>query len=163
VRHRNVLHAAITALALFVGCNVYDASLVDDPGTANAGTSGASGARASGGRANSGAAGLRNDGTLTWNIAAQGPGSTNINLSSVYRVGLEINAAPDSVWSNPTLVSVDSITVSSPSLSFSFASSSSVNPTPSIQDVSGQALWLNAYTEDTTASNVTLGWTSSCP
>ena len=101
--------------------------------------------------------------TLTWNVGAQGPGSTAITLSDVSRIGIEINAGSDPAWSNPTLVYVDSIKVSSPTLSFLFDASSSVSPTPSKNDAPGQALWPNAYTEDTTTGTVTLGWLASCP
>ena len=102
--------------------------------------------------------------TLTWNIGAQGPGSSGIALTGVSRIGIEINASPDTTWSNPTLVYVDSIAVSSPALSFSFDTSGTVTSTSGIiLDVAGQVLWLNAYSEDTTATGVTLGWLASCP
>ncbi|HEY0465338.1 MAG TPA: hypothetical protein VGC79_14085 [Polyangiaceae bacterium] len=101
--------------------------------------------------------------TLTWNVGTQGPGSTGIALASVSRIGIEISASPDAAWSSPTLVYVDSIAVSSPTLSYSFDTSSSVRSTPSTLDVAGQVLWQNSNSVDTTASNVTLGWITSCP
>jgi len=101
--------------------------------------------------------------TLTWDVGAQGPGSTGIALAAVSRVGIELSAAPDAAWSNPTLVDVDSITVKSPALSFAFASNSAVTPTPSTLDVGGQVLWQNSNSVDTTASNVALGWLATCP
>ena len=101
--------------------------------------------------------------TLTWNVGAQGAGTTGINLSGVYRIGIEINAAPDTAWSNPTLVYIDSITVTSPALSFSFDTSGTVNTTPQNGDIGSQVMWENAYSGDTSASNVALGWLPSCP
>jgi len=101
--------------------------------------------------------------TLTWNIGAQGPGSSGIALTGVSRIGIEINASPDTSWSNPTLVYVDSITVSSPALSFSFDTSGTVTSTSSFLDVAGQVLWLNSNKVDTSATGVTLGWLASCP
>jgi len=104
--------------------------------------------------------------TLTWDVGATDPGSSNIDKTTIKRIGVEINAAPDAVWSNPTVVYLDSITVVQPSLttSFTFDTSSSVSTsTSNTSDVSGQVLWLNSLTSDTTATGVSLGWQATCP
>jgi len=103
--------------------------------------------------------------TVTWDVAAQGAGSTGIALTAVSRIGIEISAASDTAWSNPTIVYIDSIavTMTSPTLSFAFNTNGTVRSTPSTLDVAGQVLWQNSNTVDTTASNVALGWLATCP
>jgi hypothetical protein len=66
-------------------------------------------------------------------------------------------------WTNPTKVYVDSISVTTPTLSLTFDTASSVSSTPSTVDLGGQVLWLASGSSDTSASNVTLGWLATCP
>ena len=101
--------------------------------------------------------------TLSWNVGTEGPGTSGIALAAISRIGIEIRATPDAAWSNPTVVYVDSITVSTPSLSFAFGTSSTLTPTPATLDVAGQVLWQNSNTMDTTASRAVLSWLASCP
>jgi hypothetical protein len=100
---------------------------------------------------------------VTWNVGAEDPGSTNIVKTSIKNIGIEISAQPSSPWTSPTVVYIDSITVTSPALSFTFDGSSSVYPTPSTTNVAGQALWLNSGSLDTTAVGATLSWQATCP
>ena len=101
--------------------------------------------------------------TITFNVGNSDTGTTGIVRTDIRRIGIEINAAPSSSWSNPTVVYVDSITVATPALSYTLDNGPSVNPTPLTADPSGQALWLNSGSMDTKATNVTLGWQSTCP
>ena len=102
--------------------------------------------------------------TLPFNVGAQAVGSTNIVKTDIRRIGIEINAGPDTTgWSNPTVVYVDSVTVMTPALSFPFDTTTTVNTTPSGTDVSGQVLWLHNGSSDTTATGVTLAWQATCP
>jgi hypothetical protein len=82
---------------------------------------------------------------------------------SIQNLGIEIIATPSTSWTNPTVVFIDSITVSTPTLSFTFDSASAVSTAAKGSDVTGQALWLNNGATDTTATGVTLSWQATCP
>lgn len=103
--------------------------------------------------------------SLTWNIAAEPAAMSGMSKSSVTRIGIEIQAAPSMTWSNPTVVYVDSISVNStPALSFGFGMRGTVSTaTNQTTDPSGQTLWLNAGSTDTTAAGSTLRWVETCP
>jgi len=104
--------------------------------------------------------------TLTFNVGAQPDSSTpatGIVKTDIRRIGIEINAAPATAWSNPTIVYVDSITVATPALSFTLDMANTVTSTSSGTDVSGQVMWLNNQSADTKATGVTLAWQASCP
>jgi hypothetical protein len=102
--------------------------------------------------------------TLTFNVGMQPVGSTQIVKTDIRRIGIEINAAPDTVdWSNPTVVYVDSITVATPALSFTLDTTSTVNPNPMGSDLGGQVMWLHNGASDTTAAGVLLAWQPTCP
>jgi hypothetical protein len=101
--------------------------------------------------------------TLSFNVGTQPEGSSGIIKTDIRRIGIEINAAPQTVWSNPTVVFVDSITVATPALSFTFDAAGSLTATSSGTDVAGQVMWLNNGTTDTTATSATLGWQATCP
>ena len=100
---------------------------------------------------------------VTWNVGAEDPGSTNIVKTSIKNIGIEVNALPSTSWLNPTIIYIDSITVGSTTLSFTFDASSSVYPTPTNANVAGQALWLNSGATDTTAVGATVSWQATCP
>lgn len=98
--------------------------------------------------------------TINWNVGAEPDAAgTGIVKTSIKSIGIEINAQPSSTWSNPTIVYVDSISVTTPTLSFTFDASASVSMT----SASGQALWLNSGSSDTTASDVAISWQATCP
>jgi len=102
--------------------------------------------------------------TLTFDVGGQDPGSTGIAKTAIKRVGIEINALPSTSWSNPTIVYVDSISVTTPTLSFPLDTMPTVSTSASSGlDVSGQVLWLNSASSDTTAAGVTLTWQATCP
>jgi hypothetical protein len=97
--------------------------------------------------------------TISWNVGAEPDAAgTGIMKASIKSVGIEINAQPSFQWSSPTVVYVDSITVQTPTLSFTFDAASSV----STSNTAG-ALWLNGGSSDTTASGSTVSWQASCP
>jgi len=101
--------------------------------------------------------------TLSWNVGAEPDSAgTGIVKTNIKNIGIELNAQPSSVWSNPTIVYIDSLTVTSPALSFTFDAIRSVNPTPTT-NASGQELWLNIYSTDTTATGSALSWQATCP
>lgn len=102
--------------------------------------------------------------TVTWDVGAQpDSAATGIVKTSIKNIGIELGAQPSSSWTSPTIVYIDSITVTTPTLSFTFDASSSVYPTPTTTAATGQALWVNSGTVDTTAVGVSLGWQATCP
>ena len=101
--------------------------------------------------------------TISWDVGAQpDSGGTGIVKTSIKNIGIELNAQPSSAWSNPTIVYLDSLTVTNPALSFTFDATASVNPTPSTV-ASGESLWLNTVSSDTTATPSALSWQATCP
>jgi hypothetical protein len=101
---------------------------------------------------------------VQWNVGTEPVGSTNINKSSIKRVGVEVTAGGSSAWANPTIVYIDSIIVATPAFSFTFDTTGTVTSTASNgTDVAGQVMWLNSYSSDTSASGATLGWLATCP
>jgi hypothetical protein len=100
---------------------------------------------------------------ITWDVGAEPEAGTGIDKTNIKNIGVELNALPSSTWSNPTIVYLDSITVTSPALSFTFDATASVYPTPTTSSASGQALWQNSGASDTTATGVTLSWQATCP
>jgi hypothetical protein len=103
--------------------------------------------------------------TLSFNVGAQPVGSTQINKSDIKRIGIEINAGPDTTgWSNPTIVYIDSVTVMTPALSFPLDAAATVNTATNLtSDVTGQVMWMNSGSSDTTAAGSTLTWQMACP
>jgi len=102
--------------------------------------------------------------TLSFPVGAQPVGSTAIVKTDIRRIGIEINAAPDTAgWSKPTVVYIDSIAVMSPALSFPFDTTATVSTTPTGSDVAGQVLWQHNGSSDTTTTGVTLTWQNACP
>ena len=102
--------------------------------------------------------------TLTWDIGAEPTVAPALMKKSVSRIGIEIKAAPSATWSNPTVVYVDSISVSTtPALSFPFATTSTVSTMAQSSDPTGQTLWLNSGSTDTTATGSALSWVATCP
>ena len=101
--------------------------------------------------------------TLTFPVG-QSPATGSIVKSDIRRIGIEINAGPDTAgWSNPTVVYIDSISVMTPALSYTFDASTSVIVPPTGTDPSNSALWQHNGSTDTTATGVTLGWQGTCP
>jgi hypothetical protein len=102
--------------------------------------------------------------TATWNVGAQpDTSSTGIVKTSIKNIGIEINAQPSFSWSDPTVVYIDSITVTAPKVSITFDASSSVVTTPTTIAAPGQALWINSGSTDTTAIGTTVAWQANCP
>ena len=100
--------------------------------------------------------------TLTWDLSATASTGT-VNKAKVRRLGLEIGAWGGTTFTNPTVVYVDSISVTTPARSFSFDAASTVNTTPTAAHAGDTALWQNSASADTTASGSTLEWVASCP
>jgi hypothetical protein len=102
--------------------------------------------------------------TVTWAVgAASDSGASGIVKTSIKNIGIEVTAQPSSSWSNPTIIYIDSLTISTPALSFTFDATGSVYPTPTATSASGQALWVNSGATDTTAVGVTVSWQATCP
>jgi hypothetical protein len=103
---------------------------------------------------------------IQWNVGNEATGSSGIDKTNIKRIGIEIAGTGSTTWANPTKVYVDSVTVTASATipAFTFDTSGTVDTMPSSGvDVGGQVLWLNSYSGDTSASNVTLGWLASCP
>jgi len=102
--------------------------------------------------------------TVTWDVGAEpDAAATGIVKTSIKNIGIELSAQPSTNWTNPTIVYIDSILVTTPALSFTLDATSSVNSTPMTTSASGQALWLNSGTLDTTAASAALSWQATCP
>jgi hypothetical protein len=102
--------------------------------------------------------------TITWDVGLQDPGTSMIDKASIKRIGIEVNAAPSTAWaSGATVLFVDSVTVATPTHSFTFDAASSLTTTAATTDPSTAILWLNSGTSDTTATGVTLSWVATCP
>ena len=101
--------------------------------------------------------------TLSWNVGAEPDAGSGIVKTSIKNIGIELNAQPSSTWSNPTIVYLDSVTVTSPSLSFTFPATASVYPTPTTTSAPQEALWLNNGATDTTANGAMASWQATCP
>jgi len=101
--------------------------------------------------------------TLSWNVGTEPDSAgTGIVKTNIKNIGIELDAQPSSAWSNPTIVYIDSVTVTSPALSFTFDAAASVYPTPTT-NASGEELWLNTHPADTTATGSALSWQATCP
>jgi hypothetical protein len=100
--------------------------------------------------------------TLTWDFSAITSTGT-LDKTKVRRLGLEIGGTGGSTFTNPTVVYVDAITVTTPALSFPFDATASVNTTPVTLHTGDTALWQNSASADTTATGSTLEWVASCP
>jgi hypothetical protein len=100
--------------------------------------------------------------TVTWDLSAE-TDTSPLDITKVRRLGLEIAGTGGSAWTNPTVVYLDSITVTTPALAFSFDATSSVYKTPTTLYTVDTALWLNNGSSDTSASGSTLDWVASCP
>ncbi len=96
---------------------------------------------------------------INWDVGAQTT-TGNINKSTIKRVGIEITASPNNTWSNPTIVYLDSIP--DKTTSFPFDATASVSTTAGSSDQSGQVLWFNNGSSDSTATG-TLSWQATCP
>ena len=101
--------------------------------------------------------------TLSWNLGTADPGGSGIVRTSIKNIGIELNAQPSASWTSPTVIYVDSITVTTPTLSFTLDATASVYPTPTTSSAPSQALWLNSGASDTTATSASLSWQPSCP
>jgi hypothetical protein len=103
--------------------------------------------------------------TITWDVGAQDPGTSMIDKASIKRIGIEVNAEPSSAWaSGATVLFVDSVTVTAPTESFTFGTTGTVVTATDLEsDQSGEVLWLNSYSSDTTATGVAVSWVATCP
>jgi hypothetical protein len=104
-------------------------------------------------------AGFRN---IDWSIGTEA--TTGIDKTKIRRLGIEINGADSSSWSNPTTVYIDSITVTAASLSFTFDATGSVYTTPTSSYATDTSIWLNSSSSDTTAlTGSSVAWAATCP
>ena len=104
--------------------------------------------------------------TLTWNVGSEPVGGSQITKTIIKRIGIEVNAQPDTAgWSASTVIYIDSITVNTPALSYTFDAVGSVSTATNLTgDQSGNVLWLNSNSQDTTATPLTApSWVDACP
>jgi len=105
--------------------------------------------------------------TLTWDVAAEPLGGSQISKAIIKRIGIEVLGAPDtSGWSASTVIYVDSISVNTPTpLSFPFATSDTVSSATNLNnDPTTTVLWLNSNSADTSTTPLTApSWVSACP
>jgi hypothetical protein len=100
--------------------------------------------------------------TIAWDVGAET--TTEVDKTLIRRIGIEISADGATTWTNPTLVYIDSITVTQASLSFPFDETDSVYTTPASSHSSDTSLWLNNATADTTAlEGSSVAWSDTLP
>lgn len=95
--------------------------------------------------------------TISWSIATAG---TAANKAAIQRIGIEINGANGSAWTNPTVIYLDSIVVTGATLSpssYPFDAASSVHTTPTGQGPAGK-LYQNNFSEDTNVTGAAVSW-----
>lgn len=104
--------------------------------------------------------GLKNWASVSWDLSQVSP--SGFDKTKVRRIGIGIDAGTSNVWTDPTLVYVDSVTVTTPTLSFPFDTVNSVNTTPTTYHVGDNAIWLNNGPDDTTATGAKISWSAKC-
>ncbi len=95
--------------------------------------------------------------TINWDVATAG---TAADKTIISRVGIEIIGTGATSWTNPTVVYVDSVTITGTNLtmaSFTFDTASTVSTTPTSSGPSN-VMWLNNYSSDTNVTGATLSW-----
>jgi hypothetical protein len=105
-------------------------------------------------------AGLGGWATISWDLSNATP--SGFDKTKVRRIGVGVDGRGSTAWVNPTLVYVDSFTVTSPSLGFQLDSSSTVNTTPTTYHAGDNAMWLNSAPSDTTATGSKISWSATC-
>jgi hypothetical protein len=95
--------------------------------------------------------------TISWDVATAG---TTADKTIIRRIGIEISGNGASSWTNPTVLYVDSITVTGTTLamsSFTFDTSNTVSTTPTGSGPNN-VIWLNNFSGDTNVTGATLSW-----
>lgn len=85
---------------------------------------------------------------------------TDYDKTIVRRLGIEIVGTGASSWANPTVVYVDSVSITNTALDpsvFAFDSANTVVPTPRTSSPGDQRMWLNSGSGDTNVA-ATLSW-----
>jgi len=85
---------------------------------------------------------------------------TGYDKTIVRRLGIELIGTGSTSWTNPTVVYIDSISITNTTLNpsvFAFDTTDSVKPTASVTSPDDQRIWLNRGTNDTNAS-ASLSW-----
>jgi hypothetical protein len=94
--------------------------------------------------------------TINWDVSTAGTGADKTIIS---RVGIEIIGTGSTSWTNPTVIYVDSVTITGTNLtmaSFPFDTSSTVTTTPT-SNGPNNVMWLNNYSADTNVA-AALSW-----
>jgi hypothetical protein len=95
--------------------------------------------------------------TINWDVSTAGTGADKTIIS---RVGLEIIGTGATSFTNPTVIYVDSITITGTTLtmaSFPFDTSSTVSTTPTSSGPNN-VMWLNNFSADTNVTGAALSW-----
>ena len=103
---------------------------------------------------------------LSWDVGAQADSeNTGIQKNTIKRVGIEVNSAPSTAWTNPTVIYIDSIVVTTPTVTYTYNldTSATVLSAGTTTDPTGTVLWFNNGSQDTKATGVTLTWQATCP
>jgi hypothetical protein len=95
--------------------------------------------------------------TISWDVATAG---TTADKTIIRRIGVEISGNGASSWTSPTVLYVDSITVTGTTLamsSFTFDTQATVSTTPT-GNGPNNVIWLNNFSGDTNVTGATLSW-----
>jgi hypothetical protein len=93
---------------------------------------------------------------VVWNIADT---AGNADATAIRRIGIEIAGTGGSPFTNPTVIYIDRVDVSSPAGygSWAFDTSSSVYVTPTSSGPQ-ECVWLNNHSDDTNVSGASISW-----
>jgi hypothetical protein len=95
--------------------------------------------------------------TINYDVATFGAAA---NKTIISRIGIEIIGTGSTSWANPTVIYIDSITVTGTTLTmatFNFDAPTTVSTTPTSNGPS-DIMWLNNYSADTTVTGAALSW-----
>ena len=94
--------------------------------------------------------------SVVWDIADT---AGSADTTAIRRIGIEISGTGGSPFTNPTVLYVDRVDVSSPSgyASWDFDMSSSVHTTPTANGPL-ECVWLNNHSDDTNVSGASISW-----
>jgi len=94
---------------------------------------------------------------IVWDVSTV---TGTFDKTVIARIGIEVTSEGSSAWTNPTVLYIDSVTVtgSNPAIAaWTFDTSATVYTTP-VNSYGTGPIWLNNYSADTTAAGSAISW-----
>jgi len=94
---------------------------------------------------------------IVWDVSTV---TGTFDKTVIARIGIEVTSEGSSAWTNPTVLYIDSVTVtgSTPAIAaWTFDTSATVYTTP-VNSYGVGPIWLNNYSADTTAAGSAISW-----